>query len=163
MAPFRFRLTRHLGAPASAEPAGQAGDWLQGNGDLLIAGMRGQVRSPSSSASWPTPTSTGWPVWAEAAGSDPCAGHGEHRWPGFAGDLADFAATPQRLAALQRDLLVPLELKALGGRADSSPGQAPSATCAATSPSQAPRTRDLRTRPRDGRTATLAALPMSSR
>jgi hypothetical protein len=36
----------------------------------------------------------------------------------LAGDLADFAATPQRLAALQRDLLVPLELKALGGRAE---------------------------------------------
>ena len=43
MAPFRSWFTRHLGAPASAEPAGQAGDWLQGNGDLLIAGMGGQV------------------------------------------------------------------------------------------------------------------------
>ena len=43
MAPFRSWLTRHLGAPASAGPAGQAGDWLQGNGDLLIAGMGGQV------------------------------------------------------------------------------------------------------------------------
>ena len=36
----------------------------------------------------------------------------------LAGDLADFAATPQRLAALQRDLLVPLELRALGGHAE---------------------------------------------
>jgi hypothetical protein len=48
---------------------------------------------------------------AVAAGSDPSAGHGEHRWPGS-------PATPQRLAALQRDLLVPLELKALGGNAE---------------------------------------------
>jgi hypothetical protein len=32
--------------------------------------------------------------------------------------LADFAATPQRLAALQRDLLVPLELMALDGSAE---------------------------------------------
>jgi hypothetical protein len=36
----------------------------------------------------------------------------------LAGDLADFAVTPQRLAALQRNLLVPLELKALGGNAE---------------------------------------------
>src|SRR5262245_66514975 len=43
MASFRSRLARHLGTPASAEPAGQAGDWLQGKGDLLIAGMGGQV------------------------------------------------------------------------------------------------------------------------
>jgi hypothetical protein len=35
----------------------------------------------------------------------------------LAGDLADLAGTPARLAALQRDLLVPLELEALAGRA----------------------------------------------
>ena len=34
------------------------------------------------------------------------------------GDLAALAATPGRLAALQRDLLVPLELEALAGRAE---------------------------------------------
>jgi hypothetical protein len=33
-------------------------------------------------------------------------------------EVADFAATPQRLAMLQRDLLVPLELMALGGCAE---------------------------------------------
>ena len=43
MASFPFPLARHLGTPASADPAGQAGDWLQGKGDLLIAGMGGQV------------------------------------------------------------------------------------------------------------------------
>lgn len=36
----------------------------------------------------------------------------------LAGDLAALAATPGRLAALQRDLLVPLELEALAGRAE---------------------------------------------
>jgi hypothetical protein len=35
----------------------------------------------------------------------------------LAGDLTVLAATPERLAALQRDLLVPLELAALAGRA----------------------------------------------
>lgn len=35
----------------------------------------------------------------------------------LAGDLAGLAATPGRLAALQRNLLVPLELEALAGRA----------------------------------------------
>jgi len=35
----------------------------------------------------------------------------------LAGDLAALAATPERLAALQRDLLVPLELQALAGHA----------------------------------------------
>jgi hypothetical protein len=35
-----------------------------------------------------------------------------------AGDLAGLAATPERLAALQRDLLVLLELQALAGRAE---------------------------------------------
>ena len=36
----------------------------------------------------------------------------------LAGDLAALAATPERLAALQRGLLVPLELQALAGRAE---------------------------------------------
>ena len=39
----RFRPTRHLGAPATAEPAARAEDWLRGRADLLIAGMGGQV------------------------------------------------------------------------------------------------------------------------
>ncbi len=40
---LRFRLSQHLGAPATAEPAAQAEDWLRGRADLLIAGMGGQV------------------------------------------------------------------------------------------------------------------------
>jgi hypothetical protein len=36
----------------------------------------------------------------------------------LAGDLAGLAATPERLAALQRNLLVPLESEALAGRAE---------------------------------------------
>jgi hypothetical protein len=117
MAPFRSWLTRHLGAPASAEPAGQAGDWLRGNGDLLIAGMGGQV-----------PVADQLGVLAHAdlrlahLGHNRRLGSVRRAWgtqmARLAGDLADFAATPQRLAALQRDLLVPLELKALGGRAE---------------------------------------------
>ena len=39
----RLWLMRHLGAPANAEPAAQAEDWLRGRADLLIAGMGGQV------------------------------------------------------------------------------------------------------------------------
>jgi len=118
MASFRSRLTRHLGAPASAEPAGQAGDWLQGQGDLLIAGMGGQV-----------PVAVQLGVLAHAdlnrladLGRNRRLGSVRRAWgtqmARLAGDLADFAATPQRLAALQRDLLVPLELMALGGRAE---------------------------------------------
>src|SRR5215831_2183696 len=118
MTSFRSRLTRHLGTPAGAEPAGQAGDWLQGQGDLLLAGMGGQV-----------PVAVQLGVLAHADLSR-LADLGRHRRLGsvrrawgtqmarLAGDLADFAATPQRLAALQRDLLVPLELMALGGRAE---------------------------------------------
>jgi hypothetical protein len=115
---LRFRLTQHLGTPASAGPAGQAGDWLRGNGDLLIAGMGGQV-----------PVAVQLGVLAHAD-LDRLAGLGRSRRLGsvrrawgtqmarLAGDLADFAATPQRLAALQRDLLVPLELMALDGSAE---------------------------------------------
>ena len=110
MAPFRLRLARHLGTPASADPAAQAGDWLQGQGDLLIAGMGGQV-----------PVAVQLGVLAHAD-LNRLAGLGRHSRLGsvrrawgtemarLAGDLASLAATPERLATLQRDLLVPLEL-----------------------------------------------------
>lgn len=114
----RFRLTQHLGVPASAEPTGQAGDWLRGHGDLLIAGMGGQV-----------PVAVQLGVLAHAdlnrladVGRSGRLGSVRRAWgtqmAQLAGDLADFAATPQRLAALQRDLLVPLELMALDGSAE---------------------------------------------
>ena len=114
----RFRLTQHMGTPARAEPAGQARDWLQGQGDLLIAGMGGQV-----------PVAVQLGVLAHAdlnrladLGRNRRLGSVRRAWgtqmARLAGDLADFAATPQRLAALQRDLLVPLELMALDGRAE---------------------------------------------
>jgi hypothetical protein len=118
MASFRFRLARHLGSSASAEPADQAGDWLQGHGDLLIAGMGGQV---------PVAVQLGVLAHADLSrladlGRGRRLGSVRRAWgtqmARLAGDLADFAATPQRLAALQRDLLVPLELKALGGNAE---------------------------------------------
>ena len=118
MASFRLRPTRHLGVPASADPAAQAGDWLEGRGDLLIAGMGGRV---------PVAVQLGVLAHADLGrladlGSNRRVGSVRKAWgtqmAGLAGDLADFAATPQRLAALQRDLLVPLELKALGGHAE---------------------------------------------
>jgi hypothetical protein len=116
--PRRFRITQLLGVPASEGPSGRAGDWLQGNGDLLIAGLGGQV---------PAVVQLGVLAHADL---HRLAGLGSHRRLGsvrrawgaemarLAGDLAEFAATPQRLAALQRDLLVPIELMALGGRAE---------------------------------------------
>jgi hypothetical protein len=107
-----------MGTPASAEPAGQAGDWLQGQGDLLIAGMGGHV---------PVAVQLGVLAHADLSrladlGRNRQLGSVRRAWgtqmARLAGDLADFAATPQRLAALQRDLLVPLELMALDGSAE---------------------------------------------
>jgi hypothetical protein len=40
-----FRFTQLLGVPASAGPSGRAGDWLQGNADLLLAGLRSPLMS----------------------------------------------------------------------------------------------------------------------
>ena len=115
---LRFRHMQQLGVLASAEPAGQARDWLQGRGDLLIAGMGGQV---------PVAVQLGVLAHADLSrladlGRNRRRGSVRRAWgtqmARLAGDLADFAATPQRLAALQRDLLVPLELMALGGSAE---------------------------------------------
>ena len=104
MAPFRLRLTRHLGAPASADPAAQAGDWLRGQGDLLIAGMGGQV---------PVAVQLGVLAHADLSrlanlGSNRRLGSVRRAW----------GTQMARLAALQRDLLVPLELEAVGGHAE---------------------------------------------
>jgi hypothetical protein len=115
---LRFRRTQHPATPAGAGVAGQAEDWLQGKGDLLIAGKGGQV-----------PVAVQLGVLAHAdlhrladLGRRRRLGSVRRAWgtqmARLAGDLADFAATPQRLAALQRDLLVPLELKALDGSAE---------------------------------------------
>jgi len=41
---LRLWLRQHRGIPVAAGPAAQAEDWLSGEGDLLIAGMGGQVR-----------------------------------------------------------------------------------------------------------------------
>ena len=104
MAPFRLRLARHLGTPASADPAAQAGDWLQGQGDLLIAGMGGQV-----------PVAVQLGVLAHAD-LNRLADLGHNRRLGSV--RRAWGTQMARLAALQRDLLVPLELKALGGHAE---------------------------------------------
>jgi hypothetical protein len=113
----RWRLTPQLGEPVEAEPAARAADWLGGRADLLIAAMGRQV---------PVVVQLGVLAHADL---DRLADLGHHSGLGsvrrawgtemarLAGDLAHLAATPERLAALQRDLLVPLELEALAGRA----------------------------------------------
>ena len=107
---LRLQLRQHLGIPVAAEPAARAEDWLSGQGDLLIAGMGGQV-----------PVAVQLGVLAHAD-LNRLADLGRHSRLGsvrrgwgtemarLAGDLASLAATPERLATLQRDLLVPLEL-----------------------------------------------------
>jgi len=115
---LRLRLRQHLGIPVAIEPAARAEDWLSGQGDLLIAGMGGQV-----------PVTVQLGVLAHAdlnrladLGRHSRLGSVRRAWgtemARLAGDLATLAATPERLAALQRDLLVPLELQALAGRAE---------------------------------------------
>jgi len=114
---LRLRLTRHLGTPVNAEPAARAEDWLRGRADLLIAGMGGQI-----------PAVVQLSVLAHAdldrladLGHNSRLGSVRRAWgtqmARLAGDLAGLAGTPERLAALQRDLLVPLELQALAGHA----------------------------------------------
>jgi hypothetical protein len=115
---LQLRLRHHLGLPVATEPAARAEDWLSGRGDLLIAGMGGQV-----------PVAVQLGVLAHAT-LNRLADLGRHSQLGsvrrawgtemarLAGDLAALAATPERLATLQRDLLVPLELQALAGRAE---------------------------------------------
>ena len=146
---LRFRLTRHLGAPATAEPAARAEDWLRGRAaDLLIAGMGGQVplvvrigalahadlgrladlgrnsRRESVRRAWGTETAR------------------------LAGDLAGLAASPERLAALQRDLLVPLELQALADRAEFSTSAGAISYLRSQLPLPAPQDRRVRSRGR---------------
>jgi hypothetical protein len=113
-----FRLAQQLGAPANAEPAAQAEDWLRGRADLLIAGMGGQV---------PVVVQLGVLAHADLArlaalGRKSRLGSVRRAWgtemARLAGDLAGLAATAERLAALQREVLVPLELAALAGRAE---------------------------------------------
>jgi hypothetical protein len=113
----RLRLTQQLGEPAEAEPAARAEDWLRGRADLLIAAMGGQV---------PIVVQLGVLAHADLGrladlGRNSRLGSVRRAWgtemARLAGDLAGLAATPEGLAALQRDLLVPLELEALAGRA----------------------------------------------
>ena len=114
----RPRLTRHLGAPTNAEPAAQAEDWLRGWADLLIAGMGGQVS---------VVVQLGVLAHADLGrladlGRNSRRGSVRRAWgtemARLAGDLAALAATPDRLAALQCDVLVPLELAVLAGHGD---------------------------------------------
>ena len=100
---FRVWLTQHLGAPATAEPAARAEDWLQGRADLLIAGMGGQV---------PAVVQLGVPAHADLGrladlGRNSRLGSVRRTWgtemARLAGDLAGLAATSRtaRRAAAQ--------------------------------------------------------------
>ena len=113
----RLWLTRHLGAPANAEPA-QAEDWLRARADLLIAGMGGQV---------PVVAQLGVLAHADLGrladlGRNSRPEAVRRAWgtemARLANELAALAATSDWLAALQRGVLVPLELDVLAGGAD---------------------------------------------
>ena len=145
---LRFRLTRHLGAPATAEPAARAEDWLRGRADLLIAGMGGQV---------PLVVQIGVLAHADLGrladlGRNSRRGSVRRAWgtemARLAGDLAGLAASPERLAALQRDLLVPLELQALADRAEFSTRAGAISYLRSQLPLPAPQDRRVRSRAR---------------
>jgi hypothetical protein len=107
---FRVWLTQHLGAPATAEPAARAEDWLRGRADLLIAGMGGQV---------PVVVQLGVLAHADLGrladlGRNSRRGSVRRAWGTEMARLAVLAATPERLAALQRNLLMPLEFGGTG-------------------------------------------------
>lgn len=93
-----------------------ASAWLRGEGDLFMAAMGRTV---------PVPVQLG--VFAHGSlerlttlGRFCRRGSVRNTWgsemASLAGDIARFAGTPGKLAALQSTMLVPLELEVLGGR-----------------------------------------------
>lgn len=104
-----------LGVPVQADPASQAESWLTGTGDLLYAGRRGQV---------PLTVRLGVLAHADISrltklGRLCRRGSVRRTWgtevAALAGDIAQHASTPERLAAFQRGVLQPLELELLAG------------------------------------------------
>ncbi|HTX80735.1 MAG TPA: hypothetical protein VME44_01040 [Streptosporangiaceae bacterium] len=104
-----------LGVTVHPDPVGQAQSWLSGTGDLMFASMGGQV-----------PLSVRLGVLAHAdinrltdLGRYCRRGSVRRAWgtpmAAMAGDIAEQAGTAEALAALQRDVLQPLELELLAG------------------------------------------------
>jgi hypothetical protein len=105
-----------LGVTVQADPVGQAQSWLSGTGDLLFASLGGQV-----------PLAVRLGVLAHAdfkrltdLGRHCQRGSVRRAWGTamamMAGDIAQQAGTAEALAALQRDVLQPLELELLAGQ-----------------------------------------------
>jgi hypothetical protein len=120
----RTKRTRriHDRAPGAGTTTGhtittdEAAAWLRGEGDLVTAAMGRSV---------PVPVQLG--VLAHGSlerltdlGAYCRRGSVRHAWgtdmASLAGELARFAGTPERLATLQSETLIPLELEVLGGR-----------------------------------------------
>jgi hypothetical protein len=108
---------RARGVTVRADPAGQSEDWLSGRGDMLIAALGDRV-----------PLAIQLSVLAHAdigrlqdLGRHRRLGSVRRAWgtemARLAGDIARHAGTPDALAGLQRDVLIPLELELLAGRA----------------------------------------------
>lgn len=108
---------RVAGVAVRADPAGQSEDWPNGRGDMLIAGLGGRV---------PLAVQVGVLAHADIGRLEDLGRHcrlGSVRraWGTemacLAGDIARGAGTQDALAALQRDVLIPVELELLAGRA----------------------------------------------
>jgi hypothetical protein len=105
-----------LGVQVQADPASQAQSWLSGTGDLLFAGLRGQV---------PLAVRLGVLAHADISrltdlGRSCRRGSVRRAWgtemARLAGDIAQHASTAEGLAALQHGVLQPLELELLAGQ-----------------------------------------------
>jgi hypothetical protein len=106
-----------LGVTVHADPVGQAQSWLGGTGDLLFASLGGQV---------PLAVRLGVLAHADIArltdlGRHCQRGSVRRAWgtamATMAGDIVRQAGTAEALAALQHDVLQPLELELLAGHA----------------------------------------------
>jgi hypothetical protein len=112
----RAAVVDALGVTVQADPVGQAQSWLSGTGDLLFAGLRGQV---------PLAVRLGVLAHADISrltdlGRHCRRGSVRRTWgtemAGLAGDIAHHTGTAEALAVFQRDVLQPLELELLAGQ-----------------------------------------------
>lgn len=112
----RASVGRALGVTVQPDPASQAESWLSGTGDLAFAALRGQVS-----------LTVRLEVLAHAdinrlaeLGRNCRRGSVRRTWgtemARLAGDIAERAGTAEALVAIQRGVLLPLELKLLAGQ-----------------------------------------------
>jgi hypothetical protein len=111
------RVDSVLGITVRSDPAGQAESWLSGTGDLVFVTLGRQV---------PLPVRLGVLAHADInrltdLGRYCRRGSVRRAWgtamARLAGDIALHAGTAEALAALQHDVLQPLELELLAGQA----------------------------------------------